>query len=91
MKLLTCPVNGPRPTAEFVYGGEVRPMPDPATCTDDEWADYVFNRSGIPGVEIEWWYHQPSGTWFLAERDVVADRVVRTWLPGDGDTVRAEP
>ncbi|MCU0870474.1 MAG: sarcosine oxidase subunit delta, partial [Burkholderiales bacterium] len=29
MKLLTCPVNGPRPVAEFVYGGEVRPMPDP--------------------------------------------------------------
>ena len=29
MKLLTCPINGPRPVSEFVYGGEVRPMPDP--------------------------------------------------------------
>jgi len=82
MKILTCPVNGPRPVSEFVYGGEVRPMPDPS-CSDAQWADYVFNRSGIPGVKIEWWYHSASGTWFLAERDVVADRVLRTWLPGE--------
>ena len=83
MKLLTCPVNGTRPVSEFVYGGEVRPMPDPAGCTDIEWADYVFNRSGIPGVKIEWWYHSASGTWFHAERDVATDRVLRTWMPGE--------
>jgi sarcosine oxidase subunit delta len=82
MKIMTCPVNGPRPVSEFVYGGEVRPMPEPS-CADAEWADYVFNRSGIPGVKTEWWYHIASGTWFLAERDVVADRVLRTWLPGE--------
>jgi sarcosine oxidase subunit delta len=83
MKILTCPVNGPRPVSEFAYGGEVRPMPDAAGCSDGEWADYVFNRSGIPGVKVEWWYHLASGTWFLAERDTVADRVLRTWLPGE--------
>ena len=37
--------------SEFAYGGEVRPMPDPATATDDDWADYVFNRNGAPGVQ----------------------------------------
>lgn len=83
MKLLTCPVNGPRPVSEFVYGGEVRPMPDPDACSDVEWAAYVFNRNGVPGVKIEWWYHAASGTWFHAERDVTADRVLRTWLPGE--------
>jgi len=83
MKILTCPVNGPRPVSEFAFGGEVRTMPDAATCTDGEWADYVFNRTGIPGVKIEWWYHIASGTWFFAERDTVADRVIRTWLPGE--------
>ena len=86
MKLLCCPVNGLRPVSEFAYGGEVRLMPDPATCTDGEWADHVFNRSGIPGVKIEWWYHLPSGVWFHAERDVVADRVLRTWMPGEEAT-----
>ncbi|MBI1398164.1 MAG: sarcosine oxidase subunit delta [Betaproteobacteria bacterium] len=82
MKLLRCPVNGARPVSEFVYGGEVREMPGDA-CTDAEWADYVFNRSGIPGVKIEWWYHVASGTWFLAKRDVAADHVLQTWLPGE--------
>ena len=88
MKILTCPINGPRPVSEFVYGGEVRPMPDPS-CSDAQWADYVFNRSGIPGVKIEWWYHGASGTWFLAERDGVADRVLRTWLPGEDESAEA--
>lgn len=83
MKLMPCPINGPRPVSEFVYGGEVRDMPDPQTCTDAQWADYVFNRSGIPGVKTEWWYHTPSGTWFVAERDVALDRVLRTYLWGE--------
>ncbi len=80
---MPCPINGPRPIAEFVYGGEVRDMPDPQTCTDAQWADYVFNRSGIPDVKKEWWYHTPSGTWFVAERDVSQDRVLRTYLWGE--------
>ncbi|MEO8039418.1 MAG: sarcosine oxidase subunit delta, partial [Betaproteobacteria bacterium] len=37
----------------------------------------------VPGVKVEWWYHIASGTWFLAERDTLADRVLRSWLPGD--------
>ncbi len=28
MKILTCPLNGPRNIAEFVYGGEVTAMPE---------------------------------------------------------------
>ncbi len=47
MKLMPCPVNGLRPVAEFQYGGEVRQMPDPAACSDAQWADYVFNRNGV--------------------------------------------
>jgi sarcosine oxidase subunit delta len=79
MKILTCPVNGPRPLSEFVYGGEVRAMPD-ASVGDAEWADYVFNRAGEPGVRREWWYHVASGTWFVAERDDLNDEFVRTYL-----------
>ena len=83
MKLMPCPINGPRPVSEFVYGGEVREMPDPDTASDAQWADYVFNRSGIPGVKKEWWYHGPSGTWFIAERDVTLDVILRTYLWGE--------
>ena len=63
MKILRCPINGPRPVSEFFYWGEIRAMPDPDTATDDQWADYVFNRNGAPGIKKEWWYHMPSGVW----------------------------
>lgn len=83
MKILHCPVNGPRPLQEFVYGGEYRPMPDPKESTDSEWADYVFHRSGAPGIKLEWWYHAPSHTWFIAERDTQKDEIIRTCLYGE--------
>jgi sarcosine oxidase subunit delta len=35
-------------------------------------------------VKKEWWYHLPSGVWFIAERDTAADRVLRTYLWGEG-------
>jgi sarcosine oxidase subunit delta len=55
-------------------------MPDPATASDQAWADYVFNRSGVPGVKKEWWCHTPSGVWFIAERDTSTDTILRTYL-----------
>ena len=91
MKLLTCPFNGPRPLQEFVYGGVVRPMPDPKAVTDAQWADYVFNRTGEPGTHQEWWYHIPSGTWFIAERDNVQDVVIRTYLYGGSSASGGDP
>jgi sarcosine oxidase subunit delta len=82
MKIMTCPVNGPRPIQEFVFGGEIRPMPDPAAASDEQWADYVFNRDGEPRIKREWWNHIASNTWFIAERDNVTDRIIRTFLWG---------
>jgi sarcosine oxidase, subunit delta len=81
MKLMNCPVNGLRPVSEFVCWGEQRTAP-PEDCSDEAWADHVFNRNGAPGVKTEWWCHTPSNTWFLARRDTEADVVERTWLPG---------
>ncbi|MBP61706.1 MAG: sarcosine oxidase subunit delta [Planctomycetaceae bacterium] len=80
MKLITCPINGPRPLQEFQYGGELREMPDPDQADDSGWGDYVFHRSGEPTVKREWWYHLPSGTWLVAERDNRSDEIVRTYL-----------
>lgn len=80
MKLLQCPVNGIRPLSEFSYGGEFRTMPDPDSCTDQQWAAYVHYRRGAPGYKKEWWYHMPSGTWFIAERNTITDKVSRTYL-----------
>jgi len=82
MKLLLCPMNGTRPISEFVFGGEFREMPDPEKTTDKEWAAYVHNRNGAPGLKKEWWYHGPSGTWFIAERNTLTEEVLRTYLFG---------
>jgi len=82
MKLLNCPMNGTRPISEFVFGGEFREMPDPEKTTDKEWAAYVHNRNGAPGLKKEWWYHGPSGTWFIAERNTLTEEVLRTYLFG---------
>lgn len=83
MKLLNCPINGLRPVDEFAYAGELREQPEPRSCTDKEWAAYVFHRNGAPGMKKEWWYHVPSGTWFIAERDTGTDQVARTYLWGE--------
>jgi sarcosine oxidase subunit delta len=83
LKVLTCPINGTRPIQEFTYGGAVREMPDPQGADDAQWADYVFNRSGEPGVQREWWFHIASNTWFVAERDTLTDEFVRTYLWGE--------
>ncbi|WP_207869084.1 sarcosine oxidase subunit delta [Pseudomonas sp. 51_B] len=81
MKILTCPLNGPRNISEFTYGGEYKAMPDPASCTDAQWADYVFNSANLAGVVVEWWLHNASSYWFLAERHTVTDQVLRTFDP----------
>jgi sarcosine oxidase subunit delta len=80
MKLMTCPLNGPRQISEFAYGGELRDVPDPSTASDAEWTDYVFNRNSLPAVKREWWCHTPSGVWFIAERDTLTDTILRTYL-----------
>ena len=79
MKIIHCPLNGPRPLLEFVYAGEVRNAPDPDTCSDAEWTGYLFNRASVPGVKREWWCHTPSGYWFIVERDTASDEILATY------------
>ncbi len=91
MKLLDCPINGLRPLQEFLFGGELRTMPDPVGSSDKEWTAYLFNRQGEPGVRREWWYHQASGTWFIAERDNLKDEFIRTYLSDQLDETASAP
>lgn len=79
MKILNCPLNGPRNISEFTYGGELKAMPNADTCSDVEWADYVFNSDNDAGVVTEWWMHTPSNYWFLVERHTVTEKVIRTF------------
>jgi len=91
MKMIPCPLNGLRPAEEFAYGGEVRAMPDPGAVDDARWAQYVFHRSGAPGVKREWWCHVPSGYWFVLDRDTTTDVVLGSWPAQDAPDARGTP
>lgn len=79
MKIMTCPLNGPRNIAEFVCAGEVKAMPDPVGCSDEEWAGYLFLEANPAGLIVEWWLHAPTSYWFIAKRDTVTEQIVATY------------
>ena len=79
MKIMPCPLNGPRNISEFVCGGEVREMPDPQSCSDTDWADYVFMENNTAGEVFEWWLHVPTSYWFVARRDTVSEAILETY------------
>jgi sarcosine oxidase, subunit delta len=83
LKILNCPLNGPRNINEFTYGGELKQAPDETTCTDEQWADYVFNSRNEAGVVKEWWMHTASSYWFIAERNTASDDILRTFDPAE--------
>ena len=83
MKILNCPLNGPRNIAEFSYGGEFHRMPDPSNCESRPWAEYVFFHDNKAGIVTEWWYHNATSYWFLAERNTITDEIVRTFPTSD--------
>ncbi len=79
MKLMHCPLNGPRNIAEFACAGEVAKLLDPADCGDGEWAEHVIFADNSAGVVREWWFHIPTSYWFIAERDATRDVILRTY------------
>ena len=79
MKIMNCPLNGPRNISEFSCIGEVSEMPDPYSLTDAQWADFVWLSNNSAGVVREWWCHTATSYWFIAERNTVTDEILRTY------------
>jgi sarcosine oxidase subunit delta len=77
MKVMTCPLNGPRNISEFVCLGEVKAMPAPDAPALD-WARHVYGERNFAGAILEWWLHVPSANLFVAERDTRTDTILRT-------------
>jgi len=82
MKLMQCPLNGPRNIDEFVWMGDVKSAPDPA-CSDHEWTSYLFIEDNLAGEVDEWWIHAPSNNWFIARRNRITDEILWTRSPAD--------
>ena len=90
MKIMNCPLNGPRNISEFAWGGEVKPMADPASMAAREWGEFVFIENNTAGVIREWWCHVPTSFWFIAERNTVTDEIIRTYPAGEVFRERVE-
>jgi sarcosine oxidase, subunit delta len=72
MLLVRCPWCGDREEIEFSYGGQadVSYPADPATTSDEEWAQYLFFRDNPKGSFKERWVHTHGcRRWFELERD----------------------
>lgn len=81
MKIMNCPLNGPRNIDEFSYFGPLRRRPAPDAAGDAEWAAYIFHAPNPVGVMREWWCHAPTNFFFIAERHTATDVIVATYPP----------
>ena len=90
MKIMPCPLNGPRNISEFVCFGEVAVMPDPNDLSDRDWADFVWLSNNTAGVVREWWCHSASNYWFIAERNTVTDEILKTYPASEVFTTRRD-
>jgi sarcosine oxidase, subunit delta len=82
MKILQCPLNGPRNISEFVCLGEVKPVPGPDAGMA-QWADFVFMERNGAGRVREWWLHIATNYVFLVDRDTRTDEILATYPIGD--------
>lgn len=72
MQIFDCPFCGPRPDAEFRYGGEAGRARPPRECSDAEWAEYLYLRANARGASRELWLHHAGcGRWIELQRDTV--------------------
>lgn len=78
MRWIEAPLLGRRPVTEFTINGILEPEPE--TIDDREPGQWVFDRSSLPMIRTEWWYHAGTQLWFLVERDTGSDEVTNVKL-----------
>ncbi len=70
---IPCGFCGPRPTTEFSFGGEVRPID--ATDPESDFAR-VFHPENLAGPQEERWFHALGcRTWTTLTRDTRTNEV----------------
>lgn len=74
MKILDCPVLGPRPASEFLCAGSAI-----VGMQNDDLAGArhaVYFGDATAKVKREWWFHRASQLWFIVSRDTANDTVL---------------
>jgi sarcosine oxidase subunit delta len=90
MKIMNCPLNGPRNISEFICFGEVTDMPNPNELSDEQWADFIWMSNNTAGVVREWWCHTATSYWFIAERNTVTDEILKSYPANEVFTDRVD-
>ncbi len=86
MQLFTCPFCGPRPEAEFHYGGEAGNLrPDGVEVSAERWAGYLHMRSNPKGPTREIWVHLSCSEYFVMERDTVTHTLAASVALGNAE------
>lgn len=75
MLLIPCPFCGPRAEPEFRCAGESHIARPPLSCTDAEWANYLYMRQNPKGIHYERWLHLTCGLWFNVARSTVSHEI----------------
>ncbi len=84
MKIMNCPLNGPRNITEFVWGGEVQADAQSRSLGRSRLGRLGCSwRTTTAGVVREWWCHVPTSFWFIAERNTVTDEILKTYPAGE--------
>lgn len=93
MLLIPCPYCGTRPEIEFAYGGQAHiARPTGAGVSDQAWADFLYVRSNIKGVQAERWRHvYGCGQFFNALRDTTSDQFLATYRRDEPPPALADP
>jgi heterotetrameric sarcosine oxidase delta subunit len=84
MLLIACPYCGERAEVEFRWGGEGHfERPDPSV-NDARWAEYLFFRKNIKGVDAERWQHvHGCRQWFNLLRDSATHEILAVYRMGE--------
>ena len=90
MKVLNCPLNGPRNISEFACLGEVKNVPAP-NASPAEWADFVFLERNSAGRVREWWIHIATNYVFIVDRDTRTDDIFATYRIDDPQLAQRAP
>ena len=88
---IKCPYCGFRDESEFSCGGEahiIRPGYE-IKLTDEEWAEYLFMRKNIKGVQFERWVHTHGcRKWFNIIRDTSNDQIQAVYKMGEKPPIK---
>jgi sarcosine oxidase subunit delta len=86
MLRIDCPWCGPRDEHEFSCGGQShirRPLLE-ESVSDEEWADYMFQRINPRGIHYERWQHSfGCRQWFNVARHTVSHDILAVYRMGE--------